>query len=200
MSDWEQLSGKIRLKPGMKVLLLNLPGHIVPEGNQQEFFHTLPAGQVCDAGLLFVNDSAALQSQGPAFIGSVVADGLVWIAYPKKSSPLHTDLHRDEGWQVIYRMGLRPVSQIAVDNDWSAVRFRPGVLPDMSRKPRQEIIIPADLLQALEEAGLTGRFASLAYTHRKEYVNWITEAKKEETRLRRIAKAVEMVAAGINRS
>lgn len=70
----------------------------------------------------------------------------------------------------------------------------------MSRKPRQEIIIPADLLQALEEAGLTGRFASLAYTHRKEYVNWITEAKKEETRLRRIAKAVEMVAAGINRS
>jgi len=184
----------------MRALLLNLPGHIVPAGNEQEFVYSLPAGSACDAGLLFVHDSAGLQNQGPAFVEAVVPDGLIWIAYPKKSSPLHTDLHRDEGWQVIYHMGLRPVSQVAVDDDWSAVRFRPGALPDMGRKPRQEIVIPADLLLAFEVAGLTDRFTSLAYTHRKEYVNWITEAKKEETRRRRIAKAVEMVTAGKNRS
>jgi bifunctional DNA-binding transcriptional regulator/antitoxin component of YhaV-PrlF toxin-antitoxin module len=52
---------------------------------------------------------------------------------------------------------------------------------------------PEDLVAALKEEGLTEAFAKLSYTHQKEHVRAIEEAKAAETRVRRIVKAIEMV-------
>jgi uncharacterized protein YdeI (YjbR/CyaY-like superfamily) len=49
----------------------------------------------------------------------------------------------------------------------------------------------------MKKAGVMPVFDALSYTHRREYCRWIAEAKKEETRLRRIEKAVEMLQNGI---
>ncbi len=59
----------------------------------------------------------------------------------------------------------------------------------------REVDVPKDLAAALKKAGLTKDFAALAYTHRKEHVRSIEEAKAPETRQRRIEKAITMVAA-----
>jgi len=56
---------------------------------------------------------------------------------------------------------------------------------------------PKDLKALLKNEELLARFEKLSYTHRKEYIRWIEEAKKEETRQRRLAKCVEMLKAGI---
>jgi bifunctional DNA-binding transcriptional regulator/antitoxin component of YhaV-PrlF toxin-antitoxin module len=57
--------------------------------------------------------------------------------------------------------------------------------------------VPPDLAQVLKKSPKAKEFfEGLSYTHRKEYVRWITEAKKEETRLRRLDKTVEMLLAG----
>ena len=56
--------------------------------------------------------------------------------------------------------------------------------------------VPDDLRAALDEATLSEPFAALAYTHRREYVAWVTAAKRAETRANRIADAVAMVRAG----
>ena len=56
---------------------------------------------------------------------------------------------------------------------------------------------PEDLAKLLKKEKLLEFFEKLSYTHRKEYVRWITEAKKEETRQRRLAKAIEMLRDGI---
>lgn len=53
--------------------------------------------------------------------------------------------------------------------------------------------VPADLAAAIDSAGLRDAWDRLAYTHRKEHVRAVEEAKKPETRQRRIAKAVEML-------
>lgn len=54
---------------------------------------------------------------------------------------------------------------------------------------------PADLRKALHRrAGLTASWDAMSYSHRREYVSWIEEAKKPETRERRIAKTVEALA------
>jgi uncharacterized protein YdeI (YjbR/CyaY-like superfamily) len=53
--------------------------------------------------------------------------------------------------------------------------------------------VPADLAAALAEAGLREAFDGLSFSHRREHVNAINEAKKPETRARRIAKALEML-------
>ena len=57
--------------------------------------------------------------------------------------------------------------------------------------------IPADLKEAMRKSGVTPAFDQLSYTHRKEYCRWITDAKKEETRLRRLTKAIEMLKNGV---
>jgi hypothetical protein len=56
---------------------------------------------------------------------------------------------------------------------------------------------PPNLEKLLKKESLFAGFRKLSYTHQKEYVRWIEEAKKEETRQRRLAKCVEMLKAGI---
>jgi hypothetical protein len=66
----------------------------------------------------------------------------------------------------------------------------------MIEEDREErtVEIPDDLLKLLEkEEGLLDYFNKLSYTHRKEYVRWIEEAKKEETRKNRLVKTIEML-------
>ncbi len=66
-----------------------------------------------------------------------------------------------------------------------------SVEPDL--QPR-EVEVPADLQQLLDNEPVIGQFfEKLSYTHRKEYVNYLNEAKKEETRTKRLAKIVEML-------
>lgn len=53
-------------------------------------------------------------------------DALLWIAYPKKSSKRYkSDIHRDSTvWQALGALGFEGVRQVAIDEDWSALRFR----------------------------------------------------------------------------
>jgi hypothetical protein len=44
--------------------------------------------------------------------------------YPKRAGSVRTDISRDRGWQPLLSLGFVPVSQVAVDDDWSALRFR----------------------------------------------------------------------------
>ncbi len=57
--------------------------------------------------------------------------------------------------------------------------------------------VPAEFKEAMRKSGVTSVFEHLSYTHRKEYCRWIAEAKKEETRKRRLEKAVEMLKTGV---
>jgi bifunctional DNA-binding transcriptional regulator/antitoxin component of YhaV-PrlF toxin-antitoxin module len=59
----------------------------------------------------------------------------------------------------------------------------------------RNIEVPKDLASAIEKAGLSAAWEKLSYTHRKEHVRAVEEAKKVETRVKRIEKAVEMLAA-----
>jgi len=62
---------------------------------------------------------------------------------------------------------------------------------------KRVIEIPKDLLKELKKDGeAKAFFEKLSFTHRKEYVTWINEAKKEETRQNRIAKTIEMLKKG----
>jgi hypothetical protein len=67
-----------------------------------------------------------------------------------------------------------------------------GVVVELDDKPR-ELAIAKDVKTALLSAGVWEKFEKLAYTHRKEYVRWIEDAKKPETRTNRIQKMCEMI-------
>jgi hypothetical protein len=70
----------------------------------------------------------------------------------------------------------------------------------LDQAPR-EVQVPAALAAALDtDPAAKAAFEALAFTHRKEYARWIEEAKREETRARRVVGALEMIRAGRTRS
>jgi len=58
--------------------------------------------------------------------------------------------------------------------------------------------VPAPFENLMKKEGLLPVFKKLSYTHRKEYCRWIAEAKKQETRLKRLEKAIEMLKKGVS--
>lgn len=63
----------------------------------------------------------------------------------------------------------------------------------------REVPVPDDLAAALDGAGARAAFDALAPSHRKEWVRWVTEAKRPETRERRVGETAGRVAAGETR-
>jgi len=77
-----------------------------------------------DVVLLFVPDRAAFNRQLPAVLKKMPQTALLWVAYPKLTSSLAADLSRDVIHGLAPRHGLDTVSQIAIDDDWSALRLK----------------------------------------------------------------------------
>ncbi len=122
------LARKLQIKPGSRVLVLNAPAGFrdrlapLPDGAEV----TDEPGEGYDVVHLFVADSAELDRHAPVALRSAREDGVLWISYPKRGAKADTDLTRDVGWETVKGAGLRPVSQVAVDDRWSALRFRPA--------------------------------------------------------------------------
>jgi hypothetical protein len=122
------LSRKLQIKPGNRVLLLNAPeGYAasldpLPEGAAVA---TAARGRF-DVVHLFARDSRDLARDAPKALKAVADGGVLWISYPKRSSGVETDLTRDIGWKVVEEAGWGGVAQVAIDEVWSALRFRPG--------------------------------------------------------------------------
>ena len=121
------LSKKLRIQPGQRLLILN-----APEGYRQELGPLPESVEIAEAAEgkfdfvhLFVKNVADLERLGPVALDVLKHDGLLWISYPKKSSKVRTNLSRDAGWDLVTEAGLRPVTQVSVDEVWSALRFRP---------------------------------------------------------------------------
>jgi hypothetical protein len=73
--------------------------------------------------LAFVTQKSQVDILSPQI--NLEGDAMLWMAYPKKSSKKYqSDINRDNGWTALGAQGLEPVRQVAIDDDWSALRFR----------------------------------------------------------------------------
>lgn len=86
--------------------------------------------------MAFVTDLAQFEQHKAAWAAVTAPQGRLWVCYPKKSSKLFkTDVSRDVLWPLMGELGFEPVSQYALNEDWSAMRFRPvGEIKRMVRK------------------------------------------------------------------
>jgi len=89
----------------------------------------LPAGvRVVDGleqatvALIFVDAAAAAREILTARSGQLAQPTILWVAYPKANK---ADINRDTLWPILAEYGMRPIGQVAVDQVWSALRFRP---------------------------------------------------------------------------
>jgi hypothetical protein len=72
--------------------------------------------------VVFGDDAQSLRRVVAAHAGQLAQSGSVWVAYPKGN---RTDINRDSVWPILTEHGLRPIGQVALDDVWSALRFRP---------------------------------------------------------------------------
>lgn len=67
-------------------------------------------------------------------------------------------------------------------------------IEEAERTAEEELKVPEDLASALKEAGLEGTFASMPASHRRAYFHWITQAKRPETRAKRVLESLAHIA------
>ena len=209
---------KMRLQPGQQILLLNAS----PEW--QTFFaqnHTVSILPEKPAYLIlfFAPDKATLEKLMPVVKQVISPDGIVWAAYPKGASKNQTDQTRDKGRDSVSPEEWQYLSLISLDDKWSAFSFRKAgdkptkvrrALRDRSAetviKPDNPYIdtvnrvvnLPEDLAQALaENKEAFVFFETLSFTNRREYVHWVTSAKRTETREKRVLETVARLDKGL---
>jgi len=76
--------------------------------------------------LLFVGSAAEVKERVPAVLPHLEEDAVFWLSYPKASGSVKPDINRDKLWPLVTGIApqYRPVSNVAIDDRWSALRFR----------------------------------------------------------------------------
>jgi hypothetical protein len=209
------ISTKLRIKPGQSLLTINAPADF------KKGLVALPdrvkisdSAKDFDQIHWFVFNRAQLE-KGLSKIMNLIRPGvLVWAYYPKRSSKMQTDLTRDKGWDRLLKEDdkLAWINLISFNDTWSVFGFRAKTAKDKQKdahpkKEREifnwvnpktkEVKLPADMVAAFskneKEAGL---FDALSFTNKKEWLEWVVTAKREDTRIDRINATIERLKKG----
>jgi uncharacterized protein YdeI (YjbR/CyaY-like superfamily) len=204
------LAEKLFIKPGKRWLFYNAPSNYIaaldplPAGTEIAF----AADGSFDGVQLFVTNAAELNDSMKIIVPVLKDDGVFWITYPKKSSGIKSDLEMMRSWDEVTQYGLKGVAAIAVDDTWTALRFRPEEKTKVSESCNEEIkknqfaeyidvenkqiTLPADMKHVLVNTpAALAYYHSLSYSNQKEYVVWILSAKQEKTKTERLDKMVK---------
>ena len=119
---------KLNLKNQGSILVLNPPASFEPELGALHGVTVLRNLQDLDDiefSVAFVTSQKEVDTLAKAITNRAKGDAVVWFAYPKGTSKTHkSEINRDTGWQVLGEAGFEPVRSVAIDEDWSAIRFR----------------------------------------------------------------------------
>lgn len=114
------LAAKLQLRPEQGLCPVGAPDTVASTLGR------IPTDEGTSSALLvFAVDRAVLDAQRTTIVVSARADRLTWVAYPQ-SGQLGTDLNRDSLAASLSGDGVRAMRQVAIDDVWSALRFRPA--------------------------------------------------------------------------
>jgi hypothetical protein len=199
---------KLKIKEGFTLLTVNAPADFKAE------LGTLPAGITITTKTAsyqqvhwFVLSKTQMEKDLIKVLKLVKDDVVCWIYYPKGSSKIQTDLTRDKGWESLLRHDeLQWISLISFNDTWSTFGCRLKTDADKKKavQPKERPILdyidpvkkivrlPDDFAVLLKKnKKQESFFNTLSFTNKKEYVEWIVTAKREETRLERLQGAIE---------
>ena len=121
---WE----KLNLKDHQEILVLNAPASFEPELARLPVLtihrHVQSVPHIAFA-FAFVTNLAQVDTLAPKLAARAPGDPILWFAYPKGTSKKYKcDFHRDTGWAALKAAGFDTVRSVAIDEDWTALRFR----------------------------------------------------------------------------
>lgn len=122
------LFNKLNLKGQKDIVVLNAPAEFDGELDALRgvaVHRDAAALEQVEFALVFATTHAQLQAGADAVLHKARGDAVVWMAYPKGTSKRYKgEFNRDSGWAPLGAAGFEAVRQIAIDEDWSALRFR----------------------------------------------------------------------------
>ena len=124
-----KLFKKLNFKDQQEILSLNHPQWFQKELSEMSEFAKIQTNIDETDSVDFVIVFATTQKEVNDFTNQVApkltGDAVFWFCYPKKSSKKYNcEFNRDTGWGIMANFDLEPVRQVAIDEDWSALRFR----------------------------------------------------------------------------
>lgn len=138
---------KLNLKDQAEILVLNAPKSFEPELEKVggvRVRRRMPKSGPVGFALVFATEQAEVDAAGAALARLTQGDAILWFAYPKGTSKRYRcSFNRDTGWQALGENGFEPVRQVAIDEDWSALRFRRvEFIRSMTRSPERALSTP----------------------------------------------------------
>ncbi len=209
----QSLLEKLQLKDEKNLLIQGLPSSVEKQFMKLSFAkHVTPLlkSRKVDFALVFAVSQRQLKDILSDVIPVLQEDAKLWIAYPKLSSKIASDLSRDANWECLTQHGFETVRLVALDSVWSAIRLKkpdvenaakPAAFSSANPAPgvdyvNRTITTPKELQVLLDKNKTAASFyESLAFSHKREYVEWIVSAKREETKARRLETTMEKLTA-----
>ena len=199
---------KLKIRDGFSLLAINAPSDFKKSlGLLPQRVKISTDATNYDQVHWFVKNRSQMEKELNKVLKLVKDNVLCWIYYPKGSSGIQTDLTRDKGWgELLKHDELQWISLISFDDTWSTFGCRLKNDADKKReeKPKQRLIfdyidpttkavkLPVDLADAFRRNKKQEQyFNTLSFTNKKEYIEWIVTAKKEETRNERVNGTIE---------
>ena len=119
---------KLNLKNHQEILVLRAPVSFEPELARlpvMTIHRHLESVTEIRFSLAFVTRQSEVDALAPQIAARAKGDATVWFAYPKGTSKKYKcDFNRDTGWNALKAAGFETVRAIAIDEDWTALRFR----------------------------------------------------------------------------
>lgn len=120
---------KLNFKEHPSIVSLNAPNSFSLELESMSELATIFHNTSDASSITFTIAFATKQAEIDLFITQInekaVGDVIVWLCYPKGTSKKYTcEFNRDTGWASVGALGYEPVRAVAIDEDWSALRFR----------------------------------------------------------------------------
>jgi hypothetical protein len=214
----QNLSEKLQLKEEKNLLIQGLPSSIEKQFAKLAFAKNvtpLLKARKIDFALVFALSESQLKGILRDVLPALNEDATFWIAYPKVTSKIATDLNRHYSWNCLKDAGFESACQVPLDHVWMALRFQRSetLIPVVEEEVEIEveefasvaqidvktIMVkpPADFVKLLRRSKAAASFFdTLPVSDKKEYVSWITGAKREDARSRRMEMAVDKLLAG----
>ena len=200
----QSLLEKLQIKDEKNLLIQGLPSTVEKQFVKISFAKNvtpLLKARKIDFALVFAISHKQLKDILRDVVPALHENAKLWVAYPKVSSKIVSDLSRDCNWECISQLGFEVVRLIALDNIWSAMRFKKTDqvrIPVMSNEiqgvkiENRTITTPAELERLfIKNEPAKAFFETLSFTNKKEYITWITGAKREETKLARLEATID---------
>jgi hypothetical protein len=125
----KELLGKLNYKGYKRILLINAEESFL-KAVSKELKGVITDNEIdqrCpyEFMMIFVRSVSEVSNFAPMALHNLTADGILWFCYPKKSSELYASgPERDHGWNALNDLGFHGIRMVAIDENWSALRFR----------------------------------------------------------------------------